>query len=151
MKETSTTRRSRAVLLMRFPVQQNLIKSSKPDRLEISAVQQRHCPMKLLLVIAMIFVPLRSTWAAPSVNSATNTHGLDGVPRQKPLYLHFLSAGDAAGASAYRIASTSVYLSQDFSVSFGNPDNPFTIHYDGAFTLPILDKNSVPSKWPLGT
>jgi hypothetical protein len=72
-----------------------------------------------------------------------------GDALQRPLFLHLLAPGTNAGAGARRIASTRIYLSQDFSVSVGDADNPFTNRWDGAVTTPRIDRNGVAERRPL--
>ena len=89
-----------------------------------------------------------ATTEAPLPRVATNASVREEV-QQKPLFLHLLAPGTNAGAAAHRIATTRVHLSQDFSVSVGNADNPFTNSWDGAVTTPLMNTNGVHEKRPL--
>jgi hypothetical protein len=104
----------------------------------------------ILLAIAIVILTACNT-PQPSSRRASVTPSIrDGI-RPNPLFVHLLASGGTPGTAAHRIASTRVYLSQDFSVSVGTPDNPFTNHWDGAVTTPQIGTNGVAKIRPLGS
>jgi hypothetical protein len=101
----------------------------------------------ILLGLTMFFLVACSTTEVPSGSAASNKSTCN--LQEKPLFLHLLSSGTPPGTPAHRIASVRIYLSQDFSISFGNPDNPFTNRWDGAVTLARRSPNGAYEKRPL--
>ena len=71
---------------------------------------------------------------------------------EKPLFLHLLAPGAITNPAipALRIVTARVYPSQPFSVSIGDPEDPFATPWDGAVTIPRLSTNGSWEARPLG-
>jgi hypothetical protein len=52
-------------------------------------------------------------------------------------------------AAAHRIVSARIHPSEYFSISAGDPDDPFTNRWDGAVTVAQIGKTGVPEARPL--
>lgn len=80
---------------------------------------------------------------------ASQTKVNEGGPRE-PLFLHVLGAGSTNSPIRYqRIVTARVHLDQEFSVSAGDPDDPFAIRYDGAWTTPRFGTKGTSEARPL--
>jgi len=73
------------------------------------------------------------------------------IAPQDKLFLHLLAprAYTDPPVPAHRIVTARVYPQQDFAVSIGDTENPFTNGWDGAWTNPIYSKTGVPQARPL--
>jgi hypothetical protein len=109
--------------------------------------------MKNSLGLAIVMVVLGSC-AIPQSHPQEKDPPAQGASggHEKALFLHLLEAGAETDPRlpAHRIVTTRVYPFQDFSVSVGHPENPFTKpSWDGAFTSPIWSKDGSPEARPL--
>lgn len=70
---------------------------------------------------------------------------------QDRLFLHLLAprAYTDPPVPAHRIVTARVYPQQDFAVSIGDTENPFTKGWDGAWTSPIWTNTGAPQPRPL--
>ena len=99
----------------------------------------------------MVVLGSRTTPQSQPQEESLPAQGPTGA-QERALFLHLL---DEPGAEtnprlpAQRIVTTRVYPFQDFAVSIGDPEDPFTKPWNGAFTNPVWSKDGSPEARPL--
>ena len=90
--------------------------------------------------------------AGPRTQRLPNWAATPGVAaHEERLFIHLLAPASytAPQTAAHRIVTARIHAGEYFAISVGDPDNPFTNHWDGALTLAQLSKAGVPEARPL--
>jgi hypothetical protein len=108
--------------------------------------------MKNPLILPLIVVAVVSCTTSRSQVGEKTLQAQPGADAEdKLLFLHLLAprAYTEPTIPAHRIVTARVYPFQNFSVSMGDPEDPFAKPWDGAWTNPLWSTNGTPIARPL--
>jgi hypothetical protein len=91
--------------------------------------------------------------ARPRTQRLPNWPTTPGVAaaQEERLFIHLLAPASytAPQTPAHRMVTARIHPAEYFAISVGDPDDPFTNHWDGALTVARLSKTGVPEARPL--